>query len=168
MVDYLCPSSVSICEKMASYPDNVESDKIPLYWGLLGIFIGVGANAIVGGSYGWGFYWGIQSIGWSLMRWSTTTVWGPAILMWIIRFFVPDDENVNWLYVMFSNFTLLGPILLYWLASIFIIIGWIDLKFSGLGADQYIRFALWILLSFAASWYQLAWIDEIRGLYSGD
>lgn len=168
MVDYLCPSSISLCEKLASYPDKVDSDKIPLYWGILGLFISSGANAIVGGGYGWGFYWGIQSVGWSLMRWSTISVWTVPILMWIIRFFLPDNENVNWLYVMFSNFTLLGPILLYWLASILIVIGWIDASFDYNTTETYIRFALWILLSFVASWYQLAWIDSIRDLYSGD
>ena len=52
IVDYLCPDSVSICHKMASYPDQVTDDKIPLYWGLLGIAISVGANAVVGSGYG--------------------------------------------------------------------------------------------------------------------
>ena len=63
---------------------------------------------------------------------------------------------------------MLGPILLYWLSIILIVIGWIDAGFSGLTGETYLRFALWILMSFVASWYQLAWIDEIRDLYSGD
>ena len=155
VVDYLCPESVGICEKMASFPDRADDDKIPLYWGLLGLAISVGSNAIVGNGYGWGFYWGIQSIGWSLMRWSTTSVWGPVFLLWIVRFFLAEDETVEWLYVMFSNFTMLGPILLYWLASILIIIGWIDAKMDdiSIGSDAIIRFVLWILLSYVASWY---------------
>ncbi len=87
--------------------------------------------------------------------------------MWIVRFFIPDNTDVEWLYVLFSNFTMLGPIALYWLSSILIVIGWIDVKFASLGPGTYIRFALWVFMSFAASWYQLDWIDVIRSLYSG-
>jgi len=95
-------------------------------------------------------------------------MWGPVILLWILRFFLEDNETVNWLFVMTSNFTMLGPILLYWLATIMIMVGWVtdnDIMFTGRWVG---KFFLWVLLTFVASFYQISWIDSIRDLYSGD
>ncbi len=165
VVEYLCdPEKFSFCKKISDKADSVSSDKIPVYWGILGLAVEITGTMISGS--GWHFNWDLSAIGWSIMKYSSLTFWSPSIIMWIIRLFVPNNETVNWLYVLTSNLTMLGPILLYWVSIIMIVVGWI--------ADQSVTFEAvlkwlaWIVLAFIASFYQIEWIGDIRDLYSGD
>lgn len=88
--------------------------------------------------------------------------------MWFIRFFADENELVNWIYVLFSNFTMLGPVIVYWVSIVLILIGWAVDSFDLVDSDALLKWFTWIVLSFFASFYQVAWIDEVRTVYSGD
>jgi len=152
VVEYICnPDKFDFCKSISEKPDNVDSDKIPLYWGLLGIALNVASNLIAGS--GWSFNWGIRSIGWSLMKYSTATAWGPVVLLWLIRFFIKDNDIVNWLYVLSSNFTMLGPIILDWLSALLIIVGWGVDSFNTVDVEVVLKWFAWIILAFLSSFY---------------
>lgn len=140
-----------------------------LYWGLLGIGTSVAAGAITGGGGYWTLsYDGIGALGWQLMNLFSSGLWGPVILFWLIRFLVDDNDNVNWLYVLFSNLTMVGPILAYWISVVLIPIGWVVDGLDLVTASTVLKWTAWVFTAFVVSFYQVAWIDEVRAVYSGD
>lgn len=167
IVEYICnPDKYDTCQSIAELPDKVDDEDINLYWGLLGIIISATSNWISGS--GWNFNTELRYIGWSLQKWTTNTLWGPVVLMWLIRFLVDDNETVNWLYVLTSNFTMLGPVLLYWISIIMIVVGWALDGFDYVDSDALIKWVAWVFLAFFGSFYQVAWINEVNKVYTGD
>ena len=168
LVDYICnPDKFNICRDISEMPDNqVKPEDQPLWWGILGILVSVASGAIAGGN-GFNFHWHFASLGWQLMNIFGSALWGPSILLWIIRLFVSDNENINWLFVLLSNVTLIGPILGYWLAVILVPIGWAS-DSDYYSTEALIRWLCWIVVAFFASFYQVAWIDDVRAVYTGD
>lgn len=140
-----------------------------MYWGILGLVITASSNWVAGrsGRY-YKFDSSIRGLGWSIQNWTTNSVWDPIILMWFIRFFIKDNDLVNWFYVLFSNISMLGPVLLYWVSTALIIVGYAVDTFEYFDLDALLKLVAWIVISFVASYYQEAWIDEIQDLYSGD
>ena len=125
VVDYICnPNDSSFCKDISEMPDKqVKPEDQALWWGILGILISGISGAIAGGD-GFALEGNLGALGWEIMNIFGSGLWGPSILLWIVRLFVKDNDNVNWLFVLFSNITLLGPILGYWVAVILIPIGW--------------------------------------------
>ena len=148
-------------------PDKqVEPKDQPLWWGILGILVSASSGAIAGGD-GFSMQGDLGALGWEFMNIFGSGLWGPSILLWIIRLFVRDNDNVNWLFVLLSNITLLGPVLGYWLAAILVPIGWAT-NTDYYSTNALIRWLCWIVVAFFASFYQVAWIDDVRAVYTGD
>jgi hypothetical protein len=140
---------------------------IKSHWGILSIAVQVASSIIAGG--GFSFETSISMLGWSIMKWSSVGVWFWVTIFWLGRFFVGEDnEDLNWLFVTSSNFTMLGPILLYWVSIVLIPIGWAVDGFDLVSTSSIIEWVAWIFVAIIASFYQVAWIDDIRTLYSGD
>ena len=168
-MEFFCnPDKYETCEKIKNRPNKTDDDKVPLYWGLLGLLISASGNWAAGRSgRSYAFDSSIRGIGWSIQDWTTNSVWDPIITLWIVRFFIKDNDLINWLFVLFSNISMLGPVLLYWVSTILIIVGYAVDGFEDFGTYGP-RLAAWILVTFIASYYQEAWIDEIQDLYKGD
>ena len=169
IVEYFCnPDKYETCAKFQERPGRVDDDKVPVYWGILGIVINFASSFVMGNRGGRRFDSSIRGLGWSLQRWSIYSVWDPVLLFWFIRFFVKDNDVVNWLYVLFSNISMLGPVLIYWLSSLLILVGYAVDGFEFFGFNELWKWAFQVVVFFVASYYQEAWIDEIQDLYSGD
>jgi hypothetical protein len=151
-------------------PDKTatETDDILLWWGIVGWLVQFFTSYTYSGAGGWGGYNSISWNGWRLMTFFSYTLWGPNLLFWLIRFFVQDNEMVNWLFVLTGNLTMLGPIFGYWLSALLILVGWIVSAGDGVGVGGVISFTFYLMLAFILSFYQVAWIDTVRGVYSGD
>lgn len=160
IVEYICdPNKHDFCKKFYDKPNGVEVDKIPLYWGLLAIAVQVASSLLAGG--GLSFNTGISTIGWSLMKWTSAGVWFWVTVFWLGRLVLGEDnETINWLFVLTSNFSMLGPILLYWVSIVLIPVGWIaDSNFFDI--SSLLKWISWIFVAIVASFYQVAWIDDI-------
>ena len=153
VVEVLCdPDKYTVCDKISGLPDNVSSDHIPIYWGILGLSMMVISTSILG-SNSLTISFDIRDIGWEIMMWLSYTLWLPVVILWLLRIILNDNETVNWLFVLFSNLTMIGPILGYWVSLILIVVGWAVDSFSLVDMAAVINFIIWLFTAFVASWY---------------
>lgn len=111
----------------------------------------------------------LKYLGWGIASLSANLLWGPVFVLWGLRFLLEDNSTVNWLFVMFSNLSMLGPVLLYWLAAVLIPAGWILDSFgTTFNWKTLLKWMGYLAMSVVTSYYQEAWIENIRDLYLGD
>ena len=83
----------------------------------------------------------------------TNFIWDPIMILWFVRLFIKENETVNWLFVLFSNVSMMGPYLLYWVSILLIFVGYAIDLFALLDPIGIVKFVIWIMLSFAASYF---------------
>lgn len=145
---------------MYEYPDRFNAEKIPDFYAYMMTGITVVFNALAWGRR----IWTLNGIGWKVLKLTVNILIAPAALVAMLRtFFWPDVETVNWLTVLFANIALLGPLGLYWFGVIMIPIGFI----TGFSVSALIKWLFIAVVSWAASVFQVAWIDNVRAIYTG-
>ena len=89
VVDYICnPNDSSFCKDISEMPDKqVKPEDQALWWGILGILISGISGAIAGGD-GFALEGNLGALGWEIMNIFGSGLWGPSILLWIVRLFV--------------------------------------------------------------------------------